>query len=385
MSLGQAAAQPNTWPMLARESLADVLAADWRPRFAIALTIAIARRPEAVLRPSLWADDGPQYVAARLGGLESVFEPFHGFLIVGQRLAMAVVAIFPPELFPLVATWASLLVLASVSAFLGSSRMDTLNSDPVVRLSIGAAVVLVPASYEVFGTISHLQWVIGLFLIGYAYVSASRRWELALLLIAGLTGPIVIFVFLLYVLRLIGNPSTFDRVAVLGLAAAIQLFAYASEGVSYVHPPILVGDALISIVEHVTQLPWIAGAPVFLVAALVAHPRRIALMLSVVGLSIAAAGILRLGVTGATVDTRYYWIAGWVLLCIILSGRHGLARKAGLAMVAGLILGTFRLPPGPPANTQDIAMCVGSVTECSVPIVQGVNDPSWTMVWPGTR
>jgi hypothetical protein len=87
------------WKELA-ETFYIRLQTDWRARFLTALAILFLRRPETLLQPSLWADDGPTYVDALLRGAGTVVEPFHGFLVVGWRLLLLPVAALPPTAMP---------------------------------------------------------------------------------------------------------------------------------------------------------------------------------------------------------------------------------------------------------------------------------------------
>jgi hypothetical protein len=261
--------------------------------------------------------------------------------------------------------------------------MAAIVPDPARRLGIGAALVLVPASSEVFGTLSHIQWILGAFLIAYAGATRGRRWELLVLGVAAFTGPVAIFALPLYAVRWWRDRWFWPALAVVAGAAALQLVVFAATSPSYPHPPVDAAAAAASFVEHITRLPWFVGIFVFVLAAAVARPRRLVALLGLIGIAIAAAGMLRLGVTSVWENTRYFWLAGWLLLAVIVAAPPSLGRRIALAATFGIVLITFKLPVQTRMDTAALDACVSSSKPCSVALVPGVDDAAWILRWPG--
>jgi hypothetical protein len=163
--------------------------------------LLIARRPDAVLRPQFWAEDGMFYVDALVRGSGSLLLPYAGYLHLGPRGTALLAAGFDPLWAPGIFTAVAAAVLLGVLALVLSARMPVAG-----RPWFALAVVLVPDAREVFFNLTNLQWVLALGLIVLLLLPdpqtpAARAGDGLLALFGGLSGPFSLLFAPLFAVR----------------------------------------------------------------------------------------------------------------------------------------------------------------------------------------
>lgn len=184
----------------------------------VCLAVLVLRRPDALLRPQLWAEDFFFLIDAELHGFGALLSPKYGYLHVLPRLTAAIAAPAHPFLIPALFSAGATLVLIGVLRSCLSPRHD-LPLKPLLAL----AVVLVPHSGEVFFNPTNVQWIAAL---GLALLAIKRdpsgpgEWAAdgATVILAGLSGPFGVFALPLFAWRGVRRRSRASLV--LGLAVA---------------------------------------------------------------------------------------------------------------------------------------------------------------------
>jgi hypothetical protein len=166
----------------------------------VALLLLLSRRPETLVLPQFWAEDGRDFFAAQFRlGARAIVEPYGGYFHLLPRLtAWLADELFSPRWAPLFYNVSALAWTLLALATLLDPRLP-LAGRPLLVL---AAVSAPHAAHEVFGTVTNVQWVTALALLGTLCKrappdSVAGSWralatDAAVVLIAGLTGPFVL-------------------------------------------------------------------------------------------------------------------------------------------------------------------------------------------------
>jgi hypothetical protein len=172
----------------------------WLAAFVLIMAVLVLRRPDAVLNPQFYADDGHTWFQqAYNDGARSLFYTYGGYFQTLSRLA-AVIALSVPLLrAPLVLNLTALLVEAAPPLFLLSPRMRNIGGLPL-RAILALLYLVVPKATEVHANITNAPFILALlaFLIVIAEAPASRLgrvFDVAVLVLTGLTGPFCILLF----------------------------------------------------------------------------------------------------------------------------------------------------------------------------------------------
>jgi hypothetical protein len=165
--------------------------------------LLVARRPESLLRPQLWAEDGPIFYLQELttGAAHTLFEPYAGYLQFVPRLASIVAAHFPAIVVPVLyafvayasAIWACSLFVESSFAGLVASR--------ALRFMVCCLIAVVPPASELLGSITnaHRYLSLGTFLLllgdpaGTSKSRARTIWGVVVVFAATLSGAETLF------------------------------------------------------------------------------------------------------------------------------------------------------------------------------------------------
>jgi hypothetical protein len=129
--------------------------------FIVAGLIVISRRPDIVLNPQFFAEDGKYWYAnAYHSGLHSLLAPQAGYLNTLTRLIALLSLLFPLSIAPLVMNICALVVqLLPVNLFL-SSRFASISLR--FRLAASFLYLALPNTFELDATITNLQWHLAL-------------------------------------------------------------------------------------------------------------------------------------------------------------------------------------------------------------------------------
>jgi hypothetical protein len=174
--------------------------------FVISLLILIARRPDILTNAMFWAEDGAVWFAnAYNEGLWApLLRPHAGYLQTFPRLVWDFATLLPVRFAPLFGVWVALLVRAAIPAFIFSSRFTSI--DWRAKVAITAYFLLMPNLGEVHANITNTHLYLGLYLLGVIVADPPRTlgWKIhdwVALLLAGTTGPLIIFVIPCLALR----------------------------------------------------------------------------------------------------------------------------------------------------------------------------------------
>jgi hypothetical protein len=156
--------------------------------------VLLARYPDWVRRPRLWAEDGNVFfLHATRNWVADAFNPYAGYFHLLPRTVSWLGARLDPALIPSFYVYSSLFLTLCVAARVLSRRLH-LPCKPLLAL----AIVGVPATGEVFLTPTNLQWITALSLVTALLMTDPETrldWtgDILVLAAAGLTGPFSIF------------------------------------------------------------------------------------------------------------------------------------------------------------------------------------------------
>jgi len=386
---------------------------------ALVLLILSARKPDSFLNPQLWAEDGSVFFAQQVEhGARAHLQPYAGYFNEVPRIVASIAALLPHRHAPAVYNLAALLALLSLILKLYSPRLDL-----PCPLPFALAVALVPhPGGEVFVCLANVQWVLALFLLAVVLQEGATTRAQALgdsiaVLLAGLTGPFVVFALPLLGWKIWRHRSRLDLPAssiALGTALA-QLWALLHSSIE-APPPTpptpgvwlrLLGHRLVGTLFLGPQLTYRWNPLVLSIAGLLVLGgilwalRRSPETLERAGLSLVFAGALTVGVLAKFAaapslllpwanGARYFFIpAAVVAWCLLLVTARApgaaprlLAAAALLAMLASSLLAGFRSPPLADRRWAEQAERIGSSeAEVRIPI----NPEGWGVLIHQTK
>jgi len=174
--------------------------------FLASALLIVSHRPEAITNPQFWAEDGVLWYAQahNLGWREVLFQPVAGYLCTLPRLTAALAQLLPLAAGPLLFNAVAIFVQVLTVSFFLSSRFHSLGRLPT-RLLFGFLYLALPNSFEVTANITNTQWhlAILLCLVAIAEPATSAWWrcfDIAVIVLASLTGPFAILLWPLAVL-----------------------------------------------------------------------------------------------------------------------------------------------------------------------------------------
>lgn len=388
--------------------------------FVLAILIMIARRPDIITNAMLWAEDGATYFAQahNEGWWTPLLRPYGGVLEIFPRLVWDAATLLPLRLVPLFGVWLSLLVRAALPAFVFSSRFSFM--DWRAKVAISAYYLLMPNLADVHANVANTHWYLFLYLLLVFFADAPRTpgWRVhdwAALVVAGLTGPMIVFALPVLAFRLAAQRTTASTRWMFGAATAalailqgaVLLFAGGYPGGTGSSPLGLVQDLSARVyLGFLTPLRWVpalsapmVAIPVVAIGLAVSaatlwrgnwRARSLAVLPVLILAAAAWTGILspagpswasRAGFDepGYLVVASLAWTGTLVSFAAIFLPRFSNATLAVLALLGGfLILFDFALPQvagppfGPQADRFDNAAPGTSVTFATAP-------PGWTM------
>ena len=337
--------------------------------FTLALMALFLRRPSELLVAEFWADDGPNFTDALDRGARTIVEPLGGTLVLAQRLVVLLETAIQPMWAPVIGNAVALATTALVAAFFATR----LPLPAQQRCLIAAIFVFLPGSSDVLGSISHLQWICGAFLIAYALVRPGPTWELVGLAVAALTGPLVLVVLPLYIGRWLLDRTAGRPLSVILVCAGVQIVALYISSRFYVSPD--VGMIPETIVTRITHMPGFTGLVLVAMVAVAgrrAH-RSTQVALAYLIVAIPLAGLLRATEPTAAylmegAGSRYFWLSTGLLASIVIMGRPGWTRTAAIAVFAVMFLVGAIIPAHRIAGWAETSACIGRPTACVVPV-----------------
>jgi hypothetical protein len=164
-----------------------------------ALALLSSHRPDAFTHPQFWAEEGSVIFQDAYNDprLVTLFAPVVGYLVVLPRLVAGIAAWMPLPVVPLLFTLVASVLQILPVLFVASDRMA--HAGPRwLRILLGV-IYLASPNFEVHANLTNAQWhlavLAGLVLVASPPRSrAARVFDIAVLLLCGLTGP---FAFLM--------------------------------------------------------------------------------------------------------------------------------------------------------------------------------------------
>lgn len=172
--------------------------------FGLAFLLFCWRVQSFILHPQFLCEDGTVFfVDAYNNGWHSVFRPYAGYFVFYQRIVAWLGTYFPVSFAP---SW-DLIAALAVAALL----IHRLLKENYLMLAV---FLFAPFDGTVLATLVNSQWLFAayLLLILVSENTERLRWpEIALFVLAALTGPFVIVLSPLFLLRAYKNPSKRNR------------------------------------------------------------------------------------------------------------------------------------------------------------------------------
>ncbi|CAI3924348.1 hypothetical protein [Commensalibacter papalotli (ex Botero et al. 2024)] len=159
--------------------------------------VIAARRPDILLHPQLWAEDGKIWLSGAYNqGIYSFLLPQNGYYQTISRLTFSIGLLFGLSKAALVANIIAISIRCCLVMFILSSRISFIHIS--YRIAAVIYFLFMPNLSEGYVNITNVQWYLSiyLFMIIFADDAESFSWKLhdyIVLIIAALSGPFVIF------------------------------------------------------------------------------------------------------------------------------------------------------------------------------------------------
>lgn len=203
----------------------------------ISFLIIFSRRPDALLNPQFWAEDGVIWYADAYnrGVIYSLTAPVAGYYQTISRLVGIFAQLFPFGYAPLIFNLAAIFIKILVVNFLLSARFSNLIPSLSGRVLIAFIYLAMPNSYETHANLTNAQWHLAIlaFLIIVAAPSERLFWktfDFAAILISALSGPFCLLLLPVAAVKWLKSreKSTLITLAILIFASVIQTTALLS-------------------------------------------------------------------------------------------------------------------------------------------------------------
>jgi hypothetical protein len=182
------APSPDRWPIAAGWGLSLLL---------VALTIS--HRPDAVLNPQFWAEDGQLFYseAYNHSWAATLVQPYNGFFHTLPRLVAALSLLAPVRYGPAIFNAVAILIEVAPALFLLTDRLASVIPDRRVRLLLALVYVGIPNSWDIHANIANSVFHLPLLALMVFLAGPPTRlaWRVHDLVVVGLTavsGPFVL-------------------------------------------------------------------------------------------------------------------------------------------------------------------------------------------------
>ncbi|EPQ1034068.1 Uncharacterised protein [Enterobacter hormaechei] len=180
--------------------------------FLFCFLVFVFRRPEIITNAQFWAEDGAiwYHQANTIGPLNSLILPQQGYYQTISKLVASLSLAVPVYYAPLLYNVIGISIRCFMVMFLLSNRLSMYSLPS--RVLIALFVVLMPHLEEVHANITNTHWYLSmwLFMVLIANKPASRidkTHDIFVLVIAGLSGPFIVFMAPVLALKMIANAS----------------------------------------------------------------------------------------------------------------------------------------------------------------------------------
>lgn len=243
---------PSAWPL-------------WLHVVFISL-IAVSHDLTRVTNPQFWAEDGAVWYrqAYELGAASLVLEQ-SGYYQTLPRLIALLATLLPLAWGPTVFLCAAFYFQLLPSLLLLSARLDDAGLSRSARVVLAYFCVAVPNAWEVHLNLTNSQWFLAISAFLLIFASQPRNvlehiFDIAVLVLCGLSGPFAILLAPIATWRWIGKRTRFRLLRALSLlfGASAQAFSVlASAGASRSEAPL--GASFTGLVEIISGQIVLAG------------------------------------------------------------------------------------------------------------------------------
>ena len=196
--------------------------------FAVSVLVMFQRRPYVLAYANFWAEDGRIFFPQMYhDGIKSLLYPYAGYLHLVPRLVMLLTLPFGVINAPFISNLMSLVLRALPMLFLFSERFSFMGI--ACRFFLWVYCLIMPNALETIGNITNIQWSLSIWLLMVMIADppktlAQKFHDWLVLIFAGLSGPFIIFIVPVIIVREAskGKSIAFRIFAV--LMAAIQLY-----------------------------------------------------------------------------------------------------------------------------------------------------------------
>src|SRR5262245_982489 len=138
--------------------------------------IVFARRPDAILRPQFWAEDGSIFFLEQLelGFWSALANLYAGFPFLAQRLVAALGSLAPTAFVPLVYNVSAITITALTMATFSLPGFRHLVRSDVVRIAVCVASVCIPAGQELLSTPTTVGYFLIIWLVFLSVMRTPR-------------------------------------------------------------------------------------------------------------------------------------------------------------------------------------------------------------------
>lgn len=166
--------------------------------FAVGFLILVSRRPDAVLYPHFWGEDGKVWFleAYQQGWFSALLQPHTGYYQTLSRLTASLALLLPLTLAPLLFNLVAIALRVLPVNLLVSSRFARLIPNPTTRLAMGFVYLGLPNSSEIHANLTNGHWHLAVLacMIVLAEPARAAVWRVVdgfVVALSALSGPFV--------------------------------------------------------------------------------------------------------------------------------------------------------------------------------------------------
>jgi hypothetical protein len=201
-----------------------------------AFLLAASRRPDVLLHPQFWAEDGAIWYsqAYKQGFVHTIFQTYAGYFGIANRFVASVSTLLPLHVVPLLFNALGLLFYILPIAIIISARFRHIIPYRLAAFGISLLYLGTLNNAEIYGNLANLQWPLALaaFLVLLQRPAKHRIWliaDIVILILSGISGPTVIILlpiaFYLWIFRKENHLKYYA--GVLSLLALLQVLGIA--------------------------------------------------------------------------------------------------------------------------------------------------------------
>lgn len=171
---------------------------------------------------TLWAEDGTVFFSE--AGFQNLFTPYAGYYTLVPRFFVSIIAFAPTKLTAALYILTSTLISCIPIYYFLSNRSNSYLSTNRTKLLASIALVLVPGSGEVWGSLTNAQWY-SMITIPAILFSTFKWVDIVVVFFLGLTGPFSLLTALIVTPIAFFKKVNLPALAVTLATGIVQLFA----------------------------------------------------------------------------------------------------------------------------------------------------------------